>query len=606
MIAQWGALPISFALAAGLTPLVIRVARARGWIANPSAERWHSEPTALMGGVAIVAAAAASFAFVLDVAVMWPLLAGAAIMFVAGAWDDRRGLSPATKIIVQIIAAALFVRFGAYFDLGLSVWVEAPLTMLWLIGITNAVNLIDNMDGLSAGVSAIAAISLAAMGFIVGSQGIPAAALAIAGAAGGFLIYNFKPAKIFMGDCGSLFLGFSLAALAVLAHQTMAFRGLLSVFMTAIVLAVPIIDTTLVTIVRTTHGRPVSVGGRDHSSHRLVYLGLSDVRAVKLLYAVAAGFGLFAVWFYISESALRLPIAIAAFLGAASFGVVLAAANVYEGAEFEGEARSKSLLRRLLTLPREVFGSRWKPVFAVFADALTVVAAFVAAFVLRHGVEVGAAEEAIMRRMVPFVLLIRLPIFAFAGLYRAIWRHAGAVELVRLILAASLGSLFIYSGITSVFGPGAVARGIVVIDWMATILGVMMTRFAFRGLRSYLTAKAERGAPVAVYGASDDALLAVRHLREQEAELGLRPVAIVTDGADPEGSSVQGLTVYAGLHTLAKLKESAGIGEVIVPHNHITEEERKAVERACREARLRCRRLTVSLEDLSGEPEAGG
>lgn len=590
------ALPLSFILAAGLTPLVIRLARAHGWIDKPSEGRWHKTPTALMGGIAIFAAAGAGFALFLDWAASWPFLAGAALMFVAGAWDDRRGLTPAAKIILQVAASAVFVGFLGSFDFGVSIWLEAPLTMFWLIGVTNAVNLLDNMDGLSSGVAAIAALSLAAMGLIAGDALVAAAAFAVAGAAAGFLMYNRKPAAIFMGDCGSLFLGFSLAALTVIVQRTMP-PAPLSLFVPVMVMAVPIIDTTLVTVVRTLHGRAVSVGGRDHSSHRLVFLGLSDRKAVRLLYAVTAGFATLAVWFYVSERNFQFAVAIMAFLAAVSFGVFLASPNVY-GETYADLPRHKgSLLRRLLTLPRDVLGAKWKQVLAVFADALTVVAAFVASFVLRFGIALDGATEFMMMQTVPFVLLVRLPLFAGFGLYRAIWRHAGSLELVKLILSVTAGSLLIYTGMVTVFGEGAVARGVIVIDWMAVILGVMMTRFGFRGLRSYMSAKADEGIPVAVYGSSDDALMTVRHLRTHRHELGLRPVAIITDGTDPAGSTAQGLTVYDGLDGLERLREKAGIDEVVLPHNNLHPAEKEAVEEACRRAKIKCVRLSISLDE---------
>lgn len=596
MNVQLLALPVSFLLAAALTTLVIRLARERGWIDTPSEERWHKTPTALMGGIGIFVAAGISFTVFLDLAQAWPFLVGAGLLFISGVWDDRVGLSPSAKIIFQIAASAVFVTFSGAFDFGITAWAEAPVTMFWLIGVTNAVNLIDNMDGLSSGISAIAGLCLGMMGVIAGSPFVLAAALAVTGAAAGFLLYNRKPAKIFMGDCGSLFLGFSLAALAVVVQQTMS-QGVLSLFMPIMVLAVPIIDTTVVTVVRTLYGRPVSAGGRDHTSHRLVFLGLGDRKAVRVLYAVAAGFGALAVWFYVSELTFQFAIVSVAFLAAVSFGVFLATPNVYgENAESLPRDR-RSLLRRLLTLPPDVLGTRWKPVFAVLADALTVVAAFAAAFVLRYGSDLEWTREAVMRQTVPFVLLVRLPIFAWFGLYRAIWRHAGALELVKLVFAVTTGSLLIYSGMVAYFGPVAVSQGLIVIDWMAAILGVMMTRFGFRGLGSYVSAKADAGTPVAIYGASDDALMTVRYLRTHPGELGLRPVAIISDGSDPAGSTVQGLSVYGELDDLKALSEETGIDGVVFPNDSLSAEEKEAVKQACREAQIRCMRLEVSVHE---------
>ena len=593
LIVPLAALLTAFATTAAVTPLVIRIAKARKWVANPSADRWHETPTALMGGIAIFAGVGVSGVLFVGglAAPMVPL--AAVLMFAAGLADDRRGLSPTTKIITQLAAAALLIYEGYMFDFGGAVWFSAGLTVFWILGITNAVNLIDNMDGLSSGVSAIAALSLAAMAALAGAGPLAALSLAVAGAAGGFLIYNFKPAKIFMGDCGSLFLGFLLAATAVMVQAEVGMRGLAAVVMTALVLGVPIMDTTLVTIQRTLHGRAVSEGGRDHTSHRLVRAGLTERQAVVFIYAVAGVFAALAPVFAAADIRLRLSLTIFVLLAA----VVLAAQIVLQedvyGTGDAAAGAKRSWAGAVLNLPRALFGRNWKKAFALTADLAIVLAAFVTAHYLRFETGLNPAREAFLVQSLPLIAVARLPVFAGFGLYRAIWRTAGAYDMARAVAAVTVSSFLAYLLLGAMHGFSSVSRGVMVIDWMAVTLGILFSRFGFRGIRSYLISVSAAGKPVAVYGAGGEAGEMLRLLRTRK----LRPVAIVDDEPDLHGLKLQGIPVAGGVDQVAKLQETYAIEEVILPYNSLSDEKRSAIEKQCREAGVRCRSMSLGLTD---------
>ena len=212
-----------------LTPLVMRLAHRMGWLAYPKADRWHARPTALMGGIAIYAAAILAAMVFAGSTLPWPIWAGATIMFVTGLLDDLKNIRPAAKIVAQVTATGLLLYAGYSFGQGWPLWVSFPLTFFWIIGITNAINLLDNMDGLAAGIAAITAVVLAAFAAFMGEGATVGVAITVAGAAAGFLVFNFNPARIFMGDSGSLFLGYMLAALAVVIQAEDGFRGVLGV-----------------------------------------------------------------------------------------------------------------------------------------------------------------------------------------------------------------------------------------------------------------------------------------------------------------------------------------------------------------------------------------
>ena len=316
-----------------LTPAVRALARRAGVVAKPKSDRWHTRPTAMLGGVAIaVAVIGAVLLLVPRTREIVIVVSVSAALFAVGLADDFLHIKPYQKLIGQLLGAGAVIALGLVLPWTPSHAVNVAITLFWLVGITNAVNMLDNMDGLASGVSAIAAAFLA-MNFYVSDQ-LPQALMliAFAGALAGFLAYNHHPASIFMGDCGSMFVGFFLAS-SVLAAGTGGGRSRSVAAVLAVpvlVLVVPIFDTTLVTLLRKLAGRPASQGGRDHTSHRLVALGLSERNAVWMLYAFALAGGALAM--LVRHAPLPVSVgAIGAFtLLLTILGVYLSRVRVYD------------------------------------------------------------------------------------------------------------------------------------------------------------------------------------------------------------------------------------------------------------------------------------
>jgi len=316
---------VAFLVAVALTPLVRAGARRVGLVAHPRADRWHRRPTATVGGIAVFAAFWTGMAIVQPALVhAWPALWAASLLFVVGLVDDAVQLPPLPKLAAQVAAAAFVVAHGLRLPWTASPLLDGAVTIVWLVGITNALNLLDNMDGLAGGIAAIGAVFLTVT-FALGDE-LPRAQMTmlLCGAVLGFLVYNVNPASIFMGDCGSMFLGQALAGIALLSQFGRS-RNLGSVVIAPLViLVIPILDTSLVTITRKLAGRPVSVGGRDHSSHRLVALGHSERRAVIILWVIAALSGSFALLVRGLENAIAIPATACFALAMAVFGYYLA------------------------------------------------------------------------------------------------------------------------------------------------------------------------------------------------------------------------------------------------------------------------------------------
>ena len=584
---------VAFASTVLLMPLVIRLARRMGWVAQPKADRWHERPTALMGGIGIFFAATFAFAFVSGSVNVLPVWLGAAIMFITGFVDDLKNIKPASKLIAQVIATGLLLIGGFAFGPQFPVWFSVPLTFFWVIGITNALNLLDNMDGLAAGIAAIASAFLAWISFVAGNPVATATALAVTGAASGFLLFNFKPAKIFMGDSGSLFLGYMIASLSIMIQKDIpASQGFAVYLVSAAVLAVPIFDTTLVTMMRPAAGRSVSQGGRDHTSHRLVFMGFSERRAVVFLYVISMIAGGIGLVFYVSDIHLFYSLLIFMVVALVSLGVFLADANVYADSAKQ-DVKESRLLSRGMELINRTLGTGWKAIFAVFADLALVVAAYILAFYLRFEHGMSEQHEMFIQRALPIVVAVKLPMFYLSGLYRSVWRYAGAPELVRIFSATIFATLSVFVVLGLTFGFGRIALGVTVIDWMIVTIAVCALRFGFRALPQFMLTQRTDGRKVILYGAGSAGMLALMEIRNNQG-LEMNPVGFVDDNVVKVGRIFQGLPVLSTGHDLEEMCDKLHAEEVIISTFHMSESRVEDIYRRCREHGLKCRSLNIS------------
>jgi len=286
-------------LAIGGTPLARWIAPHLGMVDQPSARKVHQRPMPRMGGAAIVLACLAAIVIFQDRFEFQQLIGivlGGAFVSLLGTWDDRWGMRPLIKLIGQFFAAGILMSTGVSITLFPFGWLNLLATAVWVVGVTNAFNLLDNMDGLSSGVALIAATFFALMAALSGQNYVGALAAAIVGASLGFLIYNFNPASIFMGDSGSLFLGFVLSAIAIKLRfpDNVTF---VTWMIPALVLGVPLFDTTLVFISRLRRRRnPLTTPGKDHTSHRFVSAGFTTREAVMIHYLAGGAFGVIALF----------------------------------------------------------------------------------------------------------------------------------------------------------------------------------------------------------------------------------------------------------------------------------------------------------------------
>jgi len=315
----------AFLIAIGATPLARYLALRTGTVDAPAQRKIHSAPMPLLGGLAIYAGCVGAILVFGDrfyIRELIAIVAAATLVSACGLVDDRWTLHAYPKLIGQACAAAILIYAGVQILLFETPWYNWALTLLWIVGVTNALNLLDNMDGLSSGVAAVCGIFFLLLAAQSGQILVSALAAGLIGACLGFLRYNFNPASIFMGDTGSLFIGLILAVLGIKLRFPSNITAITWMIPLA-VLALPLFDTTLVFVSRLRRGRnPLTTPGKDHVSHRLVAGGMTRREAVLTCYLLAGLGGVFAS--YIASSTT-----IDAYVAGAGLLVLFVAGIVY-------------------------------------------------------------------------------------------------------------------------------------------------------------------------------------------------------------------------------------------------------------------------------------
>jgi UDP-GlcNAc:undecaprenyl-phosphate GlcNAc-1-phosphate transferase len=606
-----------------LTEIVRRLASRIGAVDLPSDRKMHDHPIPRLGGVAVVGALALTYVAGALTGLLegssegsawWSALwIGGVLMFICGLWDDLSPIFARTKFIVQLTAAVIAVLCGVHFDkvtfagdyildLGL---LSVPITILWIVGITNAFNLIDGLDGLSAGLGSIAAATCAAIFYHSGAVDDATILMVVFGALAGFLPYNFNPAKIFLGDSGSLVLGYVLAVMVVNGSQRYATAT--AVIIPLLTLAIPIVDTLLSFARRMltyrsakqavgSWGRSlvavkqVFVADRDHIHHRLLATGLSHRGAVLALYAVAGTWSTLAYLSVIAQfrNALLLLVsaAVAAAIGIARLGYFDAAVSRI-GYAFEQVDRPK--------FDRSFFFG--------FADLLLISLAYWGAYFLIAGPDAPVTVWQWHVNMFPFVVLLQLSLFWIAGLYRGLWRAIGIDDLLRLAIAVSAGGALSFSFVI-VNQPPEGTGSLFVVHTLT--LGWLMSglRSAYR-LVDYSRFQSMVGShPALIYGAGMAGRLLLRELRQNAAH-GFHAVGFIDDDRRLRGQVISGLPVLGSLSDLPVLLRSKHTHTLLISSKSITGQALQRALDACYTYSANALRANYLFESLAVRRKEG-
>ncbi|MGE5124090.1 MAG: hypothetical protein ACM3H7_06195 [Acidobacteriaceae bacterium] len=592
---------LALALSLVLVPLVRRLSLRLGYVVKPREDRWHNKPTATLGGIGIFLALFISLFLSAPGLggwghVRWEVLAGSVVVFLLGLYDDLKELSPQSKLSGQILAAGLAVALGFttnFFTprISNSLLAQLPnilLTFVWLVGITNAINLLDNMDGLSGGISLITAGILSFFFWKVGNISLLAISLALAGSVLGFLIFNFPPASIFMGDSGSLFMGFTLAVLAI-ARQPQASNVFAVMGVPTLLFLLPIMDTVLVTFTRILRGQSPTKGGRDHTSHRLIAFGLTERQAVLVLYGVALLSGIMAATLESLKYWLSLAVMPILVVSLAILTAYLGGLKVVSATSNQGE---RAITRIMLDL---TFRRR---ILEVSLDFFIIGIAYYLAFLTRSGFILDAVRMEVYLQSVPLILVSTYLVFFVLGVYRGVWRYVGMDDLLRYG-AAVVGSLILSAAAVVIIYPAhGITLDIFLLYGIFLFLGMAASRSSFRVLdlvgRMRIKAPQER---VLIYSAGDEGEMALRWI-QMNPQLAFQPVGFLDDDPFMAGREIHGIAVLGDLNHLEEITQRRKIDGLIVTSSKLSDGALREAVKDCRERGLWVRSLRLEFELL--------
>jgi UDP-GlcNAc:undecaprenyl-phosphate/decaprenyl-phosphate GlcNAc-1-phosphate transferase len=566
--------------------LLLRSPAAGRLVAVPSSERWHATPTPSLGGIGIFAgftvglwSAAAIGAFHPDRAFAG-IYAAVALVFVAGLIDDLYGLTPLAKLAAQGGACAIVLATGTHVQLVHNAIVGDAIAVLWLIGVANAFNLLDNMDGLAATLAAIA-FGFFAVDAVTVHPDDASLAFALAGAlaCGGFLPFNLRrgrSALVFMGDSGSQTLGFALAALGLTSSWRVAGTTVATLVLPVLVLAVPILDTALVTVARLLDGRPIYQGGRDHTSHRLVRFGLSERHAVALLALISLCIGGSSLAYTVLDD-YRYTIP----------GVVLTFALLVQFGSFLADVDRRPLPVGEPMALTEVFAVHWRRLVEVAVDFVVITGSFMAAYAIQFGWP-GTTDQRFIRDLtLPVILAARYLAFIPFGLYRSVWRYAGARDAAAVAVAVIVSEVVALAFIALTQDMRDFSRSFFIVDALICMVAIAASRFAERAIVAGVRPVRDRAATrTLIVGAGRTGRSTMRELRETSGE---RVVGFLDDNPHLRRRSVHGVRVLGTTGETARAIERSHPNVVLVTIPDAPRETLDGVLEACAQAGVPCR-----------------
>ena len=561
----------------------------------PRSDRWHTRPTPTLGGIGIFLAfiiglLASAIVYGQWEVKMGSLLAGAVLMFGLGLWDDLHPVTPPAKLVIQFLAAAIVVFFGSVIDFFPWDIANFILTFFWLVGITNAINLLDNMYGLAGGIALIAAGFLCYFFWRGGNSPLIISTLALAGSILGFLVFNFPPARIFMGDAGALFMGFTLAALAV-AHRPRASDVFSVMGVPTLLFLIPIFDTSLVTITRLLRGQSPSQGGADHTSHRLIAFGLTERQAVLALYTVAVLSGLSGLVLEALDydlSLVLIPILLIA------FSLLMA---------YLGRLKVVSAISTTQTnITRIMTDLTYKRrVLEIILDFFLIGVCYYLAFWTAHGFQLGDQDLPLFLQSLPVALAGTYLSFFITGIYRGVWRYFGLDDLV-VFTRAIIGAVILTAVPLLIFYTSSSYTFVVFFLFAVFLyLGLAVSRGSFRLLDRIYSRQLvnQKTLNILLYGADDTGEMALRWLL-RNPELGYQPVGFLDNDRLTWGKRIHGVNILGSPEQIEAILENRSVeGVIFASPAQITSAEAQKLIQVCREKGIWIRVLKVELELLA-------
>jgi len=579
-------------------------------MAYPSKERWHQSPTALMGGIAIYISVALPLFFLCDFksiflflthklppeslpsngAVIW---IGVTFLFLLGLLDDFFHIKPQTKLVGQIMIASLVAFMGFRLHWVTSLTVDTILTIFWIVGISNAFNLIDNMDGLCAGIGCIAALFFSFL-FSGILPEVFTISLILSASLFAFLFYNFNPATIFMGDSGSLFIGFILSMLGLVYTEGGATHVVSVYAVPVLILMVPILDTSLVTLIRLLSERKASIGGKDHTSHRLVLMGLTEKGAVLFLYVTGALAGISALFVSMSDSLTSPAVILPVVLSFLLIGIFLAQFRVYPEKEF-------SLLRDRAYTPILIEITYKRQLLLVFMDFFIIAFSYYLSYRLRFDARDFLFYFKIFLKSLPIVIVCKFIAYFSIGIYRSFWGYISTDDVYEYLKASIAATILSVVAVTFVYRFENFSKGVFIIDWIISTGLLLGTRGSFRLLGDISKRKTLSGEVVMIYGAGKGGEILLREILNNKQH-HVKPVGFIDDDTLKTGKRLQGYPVLGTFQDMESLYQQYKMSGLLISFNRIDEKKLHEIKEFCRNHGIFARQFSVGLQEVDLNP----
>jgi UDP-GlcNAc:undecaprenyl-phosphate GlcNAc-1-phosphate transferase len=611
------ALPILFSLL--LTPVVIRVAKRVGAIDQPNERKIHSTPIPRLGGVAIFGSLVVSTAALYYVSPSmfsqlsslpghgFSMIISLTLVLAIGIWDDMHSMNPGQKFIGQLIAATIMYVAGfristitdpfsnGMINLGI---ISYPATILWIVGVTNAVNLIDGLDGLASGVSIIASLTIFAISALKGDLATAMLVLMLAGAILGFLKYNFNPARIFLGDSGSLVLGFSLAVFSM--QSSTKGSAAVAILVPLLALGLPIMDTFLSMTRRffksvlPKEGKSESflkkldvifLPDKSHIHHQLIARGFSHRNVVLILYLVAFAFGVGAFVVTITNN-----------IGASLILVAVTVATIIGVRQLR--YREMMVLRNGILLPMyewPIFNHR---MFQGFLDLVFILGSYSAALAFTVGFPDDPKALKLVLTSIPIVGGTQLLVLYLSGLYKNTTRHLGIGDLLKMVKSVALAGAV--TGLLLAFAPQTkdyFSTTLIILNFYLLFTTVIGARVSFHILNYIFRRETHGERRALIYGASTQGILTLQQIFN-DSSLNVAPVGFIDDSPHLEGKNINGFPIFGGHWKLQRLINSIRIDEIIIATDTVKPEVMRRLKEFSRQNRVTLRKFRICLEDV--------
>ncbi len=554
---------ISFSLAYLGTVSLLKVRLRKGFVDVPNIRSSHEEPKARFGGIAIVGSFYAAYAILLftvpGTRTFLPFAAGAFLLFLGGVIDDWRGLSVKLRFAIQITSAIIIVSFSGVVDhihipmageISLGAF-SIPFTLLFILVCVNFYNFIDGIDGLAAGSAFIAAGFISLIAYILGHIPLALLSLAVAGAALGFLQFNFPPSRLFMGDGGSTFLGFFFAYIAIAGNRLVPE---LPIFIPVLILSSLYLDAGLTLIKRGLKGERILDAHHTHYYQRLLSLGLNHKQVTILEYALTVLLGVSAVIY---------------FKAGGLFPVFLTACWV---------VIFTALIMKIRSLERgdRLFWEK-RTLFVVAVDLLLITVAYMGAYFLRLNFRFTQPEGIAMLKAFPIVLVVRSACFHRFGLYRGVWKYTSTEDLIKIIKAVTTGSAIILVCVVLLYRFVAFPRSLFIIEYFLLIVMIGGARFAFRVFHEFgKEAHGARAKRIAVIGAGDFGDQTAREIKNSEKSKA-QVVCFVDDDKEKIGLTLRGHPILGPVSAIEEICEEQRIDALVLAVSKLPSEKMREI-----------------------------